>query len=204
MTTRTDIERIVRGTVERLVPINVSARHLHITQEHLEILFGAGSQLTTMKDLMQPGEFAASEVVSVVGPNRRVFDQVRILGPVRKATQVELSFNDGRYLGLTLPARVSGDIRGTLPIVLVGPKGVLQLMEGTIRALRHIHIGQGEAALLGVQNGQLVSVKSDGPMGVTFNNVLLRLGERAKLEMHIDTDEANAAGLGARGLGMIL
>ena len=204
MTQHADIERLVRSTVDRLVPINTSARHLHITQEHLEILFGAGTHLTKMKDLMQQGEFAANETVSVVGPNRRVFEKVRILGPTRKATQVELSYNDGRYLGLELPARNSGDTRGTLPIVLLGPAGVLQLPEGVIRALRHIHIGPDEAARLGVTNGQLVSVKTTGAMAITFDKVLVRVGAAAKLEMHIDTDEANAAGIGTPTYGILL
>lgn len=204
MIRQADIEQLVRSTVDRLVLINASARHLHITQEHLEILFGNGSQLTKLKDLLQPGEFAANETVSVVGPNRRVFEKIRILGPTRKATQVELSYNDGRYLGLDLPARISGDVRGTTPIVLVGPAGVLQLPEGVIRALRHIHCGPEDAARLGLTNGQSVSVKTTGAMAITFEKVLIRVGASAKLEMHIDTDEANAAGIGSHTYGIIV
>jgi putative phosphotransacetylase len=188
----------------RSVPVNISARHCHIRQDHLEILFGPGAQLTKLKDLMQTGEFAANETVSIVGANRRVFEQVRILGPVRKLTQVELSFTDSRFLGMNLPARNSGDIAGTHPVVIVGPKGVLQLPEGAIRALRHVHIGEDDAASLGLKNGQMVSVKTRGPMSVTFNEVLLRVGKNAKREMHIDTDEANAAGLGGSTVGEIL
>lgn len=210
--TRAYVEQIVREALrqgggrsgERSVPVNISARHLHIRQDHLEILFGPGTQLTKLKDLLQPGEFAANETVSVVGLNRRVFEQVRILGPVRKATQVELSFTDGRYLGMNLPPRISGDIGGTHPVVLVGPKGALHLPEGVIRALRHIHIGEGDAARLGLRNGQMVHVRTAGPMAVTFDQVLLRVGKNALREMHIDTDEANAAGLGMGAVGEIV
>ncbi len=209
---RSRLERVVREVVEsrlqpsgeRRVPISVSARHLHIRPDHLEILFGPGAQLTKFKDLMQTGEFAANETVTVVGPNRRVFEKVRILGPVRKATQVELSFTDGRYIGMDLPARLSGNIGGTLPIVLVGPRGTLRLDEGTIRALRHIHIPEDLAARFGLQHGQMVSVRVVGPTGVTFDNVLIRVLKNAQLEMHIDTDEGNAAGLNESGTGVIL
>lgn len=209
---RTYVERAVRDALEsrmagssrNLVPVNISARHCHIRQDHLEILFGPGTQLTKMKDLLQPGEFAANETVTIVGLNRRVFEQVRILGPVRKITQVELSYTDGRYLGMTLPPRISGDIAGTHPVVIVGPKGALHLPEGVIRALRHIHCGEEDAQQLSLQNGQMVSVRTSGPMAVTFNQVLLRVGKNARREMHIDTDEANAAGLGAGAVGEIL
>jgi putative phosphotransacetylase len=209
---RTQVEQIVRQVVEarlaaageRRVPISVSARHLHIRPDHLETLFGPGAQLTKLKDLMQTGEFAANETVTVVGPNRRVFEKVRILGPVRKATQVELSFTDGRYLGMDLPARLSGNIQGTLPIVLVGPVGTVRLSEGTIRALRHIHVAEEDAVRMGLQHGQMVSVRTDGPTGVTFDSVLIRILKNAKLEMHIDTDEGNAAGLKESGTGVIL
>lgn len=206
---RSVVERLVREAVEsrvrvsdgRSVPINISARHMHVSQEHLETLFGTGAVLTKLRDLMQPGEFAANETVAVVGKNRRVFEQVRILGPVRKSTQVELSYTDGRYLGMDLPARVSGDIAGTHPVILVGPRGVVQLSEGVIRALRHVHIGDDDAARLGVRNGQVISVRAQGPLGVTFDQVLVRAGKHLVREMHVDTDEANAAGLGPGAIG---
>lgn len=208
---RAYVERAVRDALEgrgsaqdgRFVPVNISARHLHIRQDHLEILFGPGAQLTKLKDLLQPGEFAANETVTVVGKNRRVFEQVRILGPVRKITQVELSYTDGRYLGMDLPARNSGDIAGTHPLVLVGPKGALHLPEGGIRALRHMHISEEDAAALGLRSGMMIRVRTDGPMSVTFNEVLVRAGKNLKREMHIDTDEANAAGLGMGAVGII-
>lgn len=184
-----------KGEADRTIPIGISARHLHINQEHLEQLFGTGYQLSKLKDLSQPGEFAANETVTIVGPNRRSYEKVRILGPVRPFTQVELSFTDGIYLGMDLPYRMSGNVKGSAPVILIGPKGVLNLPEGAIRAARHIHINPFDAERLGVTNGQIVSVKTLGPMSVTFNNVAIRVKEGLNLEMHLDTDEANAVGL---------
>lgn len=209
---RSVVERMVREAVtnrmqapdSRSVPINISARHMHVRQDHLEVLFGPGAQLTKLRDLMQPGEFAANETVAVIGPNRRVFEQVRILGPVRKVTQVELSYTDGRYLGMDLPARISGDIAGSYPAILVGPKGVVQIGEGVIRALRHVHINDDDAARIGLRNGQIISVRAHGPLGVTFDQVLIRAGKNLVREMHVDTDEANAAGLGSGAIGELV
>jgi putative phosphotransacetylase len=204
------VERLVREAVNEFlnnghaIPISVSARHMHITQEHLEQLFGPGTQLTKMKDLLQPGEFAADQTVTIVGPNRHLFEKVRILGPVRKATQVEFSYTDGRHLGLELPARHSGDIKGSAPVILVGPKGVVHLHEGAIRALRHIHMGPADAERLGVENEQLANVRVDGPMGIVLEKVRVRVGKTAKLEMHIDTDEANAAGISMQAVGTLV
>lgn len=180
---------------EARIPVGVSARHMHITQEHLERLFGNGHQLTKLRDLYQPGEFAANETVTVVGPKRRLFEQVRILGPIRSFTQVELSYSDGVYLGLDLPYRLSGDIRGSAPLILIGPRGVLHLPEGGIRAARHIHINPQDARRFGVVSGQTVSVRTSGPMSLIFNNVVIREKEYLRLQMHVDTDEANAAGI---------
>jgi propanediol utilization protein len=202
--TRQRVEAAVKAVVDRLVLINVSARHMHIRQEHLEVLFGPGSRLTKLRDLYQPGEFASNETVTVVGPNRRVFEKVRILGPTRSMTQVELSYNDGRYIGMELPARISGDIKETAPITLVGPHGALHLEEGAIRALRHVHMSPEDASRLGLAKGQKVIVKTVGPMSVSFNNTVVRTGQGLKLEMHIDTDEANAAGLGSGTLGLLI
>ena len=176
------------------VPVGVSARHAHISQADLKTLFGK-EHLTKLRDLNQPGEFAANESVVVVGPKRRLLEQVRILGPIRRATQVELSYSDGVYLGLDLPYRLSGDIQGSSPLILIGPKGVLHLPEGGIRAARHIHISPQDMERLELENGQIVSVQTSGPMSVVFNNVVVREGKNLKLEMHIDTDEANAAGI---------
>lgn len=195
------VESVVREVMgalgdrlERYIPIGVSARHMHVRQEDLEALFGAGHRLGKLRDLNQPGEFAAEETVTVVGPKRRFFD-VRILGPTRQRTQVELSYSDGIYLGIDLPHRLSGDVEGSAPIILVGPQGVLNLKEGAIRAKRHIHVSPQDSARLSVRDGQIVSVRTTGEMSVTFNNVVIREGEGLNLEMHVDTDEANAAGL---------
>jgi len=195
------VESVVREVIgslgadrNRTIPVGVSARHMHITQEHFEILFGAGKTLTKLRDLNQPGEFAANETVMVVGPKRRSME-VRILGPTRKRTQIELAYSDGIYLGVDLPHRLSGDIAGTAPLVLVGPAGVVNLKEGAIRAKRHIHINPQDARRLGVENGQIVSVRTTGEMSVTFNNVVIREGEGLNLEIHLDTDEANASGI---------
>ena len=198
------VESVVRRVVGEVfrsdpddlaIPVGVSARHAHIRQDHLEQLFGPGYQLNRLRELNQPGEFAAKESVTVVGPKRRLFEQVRILGPVRSITQVELSFTDGIYLGMDLPYRLSGNIHDSAPLILIGPKGVLHLPEGGIRAARHIHMNPLDAGRLGVRNGQKVSVQSMGPMNLIFNEVIVRVGEGLNLEMHIDTDEANAAGL---------
>lgn len=204
------VERLVREAVNEFlnsghaIPISVSARHMHITQEHLEQLFGPGTQLTKMKDLLQPGEFAADQTVTVVGPNRHLFEKVRILGPVRKATQVEFSYTDGRHLGLELPARHSGDTKGTAAVILVGPQGVVHLQEGAIRALRHIHMSAADAERLGVRDEELANVRINGPMGIVFEQVRCRVGKNAKLEMHIDTDEANAAGIAMQAVGALV
>lgn len=197
------VESVVREVViqslgstrDKTIPVGVSARHMHITQKDLETLFGPGYRLTKLRDLNQPGEFAANETVTVVGPKRRLFEKVRILGPVRKITQVELSYTDGIYLGMDLPYRISGDIEGSAPLMLIGPEGVLNLPQGGIRAARHIHANPVELARLGLENGQKVSVRTVGPMSITFNNVVVREGKDLNLEMHIDTDEANAAGI---------
>lgn len=204
------VESVVRDVLQavalpgrRVVPVGVSARHMHITQEHLELLYGPGHRLTKLRDLNQPGEFAAQETLTLVGPKRRTLE-IRILGPVRRFTQVELSHSDGIHLGLDLPHRLSGNIQGSAPLVLVGPAGVLQLPEGAIRAKRHIHVNPADARRLGVVNGQTVSVRSIGEMSVTFNNVVIRQGDNLNLEMHLDTDEANAAGLRTGDLVEIL
>ena len=197
------IEKIVREVIDealppfgdRTVPIGISARHMHITPEHLELLFGPGAQLTKMRDLTQPGEFAANETVAVIGPNRRVFNALRILGPTRNISQVELSYTDGIYLGVDLPHRISGDIKGTAPITIIGPKGVLRLPEGAIRAQRHVHMSPETASQFGLNAGDKIKVKAHGPAALTFDDVVVRLGKNLILQMHVDTDEANAAGL---------
>ena len=175
-----------------MVPIGVSARHVHLTQEHVEALFGPGYHLTKKKDLMG-GQFASNEMVTIVGLKLRAIENVRILGPTRKASQVEVSATDAVRLGMKVPVRESGDIKGSAPITLIGPKGALYLKEGCIVAMRHIHMSPKDAADAGVKDGDIVSVKADNERGTIFNHVKIRVDESFTLEMHIDTDEANAA-----------
>ncbi len=197
-----DIEKITRLVIESLkkddkstgflVPVGVSARHIHLTQADVETLFGKGYQLTKKKDLMG-GQFASNELVTIVGLKLRAIENVRILGPVRKASQVEISATDAVKLGIKAPVRESGNIAGSAPIAVVGPCGVLYLKEGCIVAKRHIHMSPADAERAGVKNGDIVSVKVDNERATTFNNVLIRVDPSFTLEMHIDTDEANAA-----------
>lgn len=198
-----NIEQITRMVIEAInqnassdpgysVPVGVSARHVHLTQEHVEVLFGPGYKLTKAKELMG-GQFASNEKVTLVGLKLRAIENVRILGPVRKASQVEVSATDAIKLGVKVPVRESGDIAGSAPIALVGPKGALYLNEGCIIAMRHIHMSPADAAEAGVKDGDIVSVKADNERGTIFNQVKIRVHETFTLEMHIDTDEANAS-----------
>ena len=175
-----------------LVPIGVSARHIHLTQEHVEILFGEGYHLTKFKELMG-GQFASNEKVTIIGLKLRAIENVRVLGPVRKNTQVEISATDAISLGVKAPIRESGNIAGSAPIAIIGPKGAVYLNEGCIVAKRHIHMAPKDAMAAGVHDGDIVSVKADNERGTIFNNVQIRVDDSFTLEMHIDTDEANAA-----------
>lgn len=175
-----------------LVPIGVSARHIHLTQEHVEALFGEGYQLTKKKELMG-GQYASNELVTIVGLKLRAIENVRILGPVRSKSQVEISATDAIRLGVNAPIRESGNTAGSAPIAVVGPKGVLYLNEGCIIAKRHIHMAPKDAMAAGVQEGDVVSVRADNERGTVFNHVQIRVDDSFTLEMHIDTDEANAA-----------
>ena len=172
--------------------VSVSARHVHLTDQDVETLFGAGHKLTVAKDLYQDGFFAAEETVMVVGPRRRMLPTVRILGPTRPESQVELAFTDGISLGIDLPVRPSGDIDGTPGCVLVGPKGVVELKQGVIRAERHVHMGPADAEFYGVKDKDRMSLRVTSGCGTTFNNLLVRVGKKIKLEVHLDTDEGNA------------
>ena len=201
---RGSIERIVREIVlaqtggrpaaDELV-VSISARHLHLTDEHVEILFGPGAKLTPEKPLYQDGFFAAAETVMVVGPRRRMLPAVRVLGPTRPHSQVELAFTDGISLGIDLPVRASGKIAGTPGCVLVGPKGVVELKEGVIRAERHVHMNQQHARQYGVKNGDRMSLKIESTCSLILRDLLVRADETSKLEVHLDTDEGNAADL---------
>ena len=174
------------------VPVGVSNRHIHLSQEHVEALFGPGYQLTKKKELMG-GQFACNECCTIVGLKLRAIENVRVLGPARKSTQVEISSTDARKLGINVPIRESGDVKGSAPIAIVGPKGAVYCKEGCIVAARHIHMSPADAAACGVSDGDYVSVKVENERGTTFNNVKIRVDESFTLEMHIDTDEANAS-----------
>jgi propanediol utilization protein len=175
--------------------VNVSARHMHVSQENLEILFGAGAKLTKLKDLYQEGEFASEQLVTVVGPRQRIVPNVRILGPVRNYTQVELSYTDGIYLGLDLPLRISGNHQGTPGCTILGPSGAIHLSAGVIRAQRHVHMSTEDMAYYGVKDGDEMKLRIAGPSGLTFDNVKVRYHPKVILEVHIDTDEGNACDL---------
>lgn len=212
---RSDIERIVREIVRRqfsfpttgsngqavAVPqapelvVSVSARHCHLTDEHVETLFGPGHTLTPEKDLYQDGFYAAEETVMVVGPRRRMLPSVRVLGPTRLFSQVELAFTDGISLGIDLPVRPSGKIEGTPGCVLVGPAGVVELAEGVIRAERHVHMNHRDAEFYGVKNGDRMNLRIESTCAVVLEDLLVRADAASKLEVHIDTDEGNAADL---------
>lgn len=176
------------------IPIEISARHIHLSKPDLEKLFGVGFELKKYKDLSQPGQFAAEETVKLVGPRGEV-DGIRILGPCRKETQVEVSETEARALGLNPPVRDSGNLDGTPGAKLIGPKGEVILKQGVILALRHIHIDPETAAELKIRNYDRVKVDTTGMRDLLFENVLVRISPDFRLTMHIDTDEANAAGI---------
>ncbi len=201
---RTIIERIVREIVFRETAksagkselvVSVSARHCHLTDADVETLFGPGRTLTPMKALYQDGFYAAEETVMVVGPRKRMLPSVRILGPTRPASQVELAFTDGISMGIDLPVRASGKIAGTPGCVLVGPAGVVELTEGVIRAERHVHMNLEDAARYRVKPGDRMSLRIESSCGLIMRDLLVRADATSKLEVHIDTDEGNACDL---------
>lgn len=184
--------------------VETSARHVHVTQQDLETLFGKGYQLTAKKNLSQPGQFACEERVDVVGP-KKTLGRVSILGPVRPETQVELSLTDARSIGVSAPIRESGDIAGSGACKLVGPCGEVELTEGVIAAKRHIHMTPEDAAEFGVTDKQVVCVKVDTEgRGLIFGDVVVRVSPKYALAMHIDTDESNAACASGSTLGEIV
>ena len=199
------VEAITKAVIETInkmdgktngyqVPVGVSARHIHLTQQDVETLFGEGYHLTKKKELMG-GQFASNEMVTIVGLKLRAIENVRVLGPVRGKTQVEISATDALRLGVKAPIRESGRTEGSAAIAVVGPKGAIYLNEGCIIAKRHIHMAPKDAAAAGVRDGDVVSVKAENERGTVFDHVLIRVDEHFTLEMHIDTDEANAAGI---------
>lgn len=181
---------------DNTVPVGVSNRHIHLSVDDAETLFGKGYQLTPLKDLSQPGQFACKETLTIVGPSLRPIENVRVLGPVRKASQVEISRTDSFTLKVKPPVRESGDIAGSAPITIIGPKGVVQLKGGCIIANRHIHMSTAEGAQFGLADGDYVDVETSGERRTKFYDVQVRVNKDFRLEMHIDTDDANAAGIG--------
>ena len=175
--------------------VNISARHCHLTQEAVEVLFGKGHQLTVHKWLYQEGQFAAKETLTLIGPRSRVISNLRILGPCRNFNQVELAYTDGIALGFDLPLRISGDIKGSLGAMLMGPEGFFEMPEGVIRAMRHVHMSPDDAKFYGVQPGGHMKLKIGGTCGITLDQMLCRVDKSFKLEVHIDTDEGNACNL---------
>jgi putative phosphotransacetylase len=201
---RVIVEEIVKNSLQKsmMVPIAASNRHIHLSPEHVERLFGRGYELTILKDLSQPNQFAAKETVTLIGPKGKI-PNVRVLGPARGSTQVEVSLFDGFTLGVKPPIRNSGDIKGSEPITIQGPRGQITIKEGLICVARHIHMHTSDGTSFGLSDGDLVQVKVDGVRGVIFSNVLIRVSPKYKLEMHIDLDEANAAGIKNGQLGEI-
>ena len=177
---------------EPCIPVGVSGRHVHLSREHLDALFGAGYELKKMKDLSQPGQYASEETVDIM-TTHGAFTRVRILGPVRKETQIELALSDAVKLGINPPIRDSGNLAGSPGLVMVGPNGTITLDQGAIVALRHIHMTPADAERFGVKDKDIVSVECCGERAMTMGQVLVRVNEQFALEMHVDTDEGNAA-----------
>ncbi len=207
---RTAIEGLVREVVrQRLgkpaavapqgpkpdLRVNISARHMHITQQDLETLFGPGAKLTVFRSLYQEGQFASEQLVTIIGPRHRTITNLRILGPCRPENQIELAFTDGIAMGIDLPVRMSGDIKGTPGCIVLGPKGHIEMKEGVIRALRHAHMSPADAAYYGVQNGAAMRLAIESNCGITLEGVVARVHPSFKLEVHLDTDEGNASNL---------
>jgi putative phosphotransacetylase len=204
-------EMIIKEVVKRLlayeeqpfIPLGISNRHIHLCQYDLEILFGKGYQLKKLKDLIQPGQFAAEETVTIVGPSGEI-KNVRILGPVRENSQVEVSLTDSYKLGISAPIRESGKTTGSPGILLKGPRGNRELKEGVIAALRHIHVPPEFAKIFQLKDKEMVDVEVGSIRKTIFTNVLIRISDQFNLEMHLDTDEANASGVNNGEIGKIL
>ncbi len=189
--------------METKIPVEVSARHIHLCQKDLEALFGLEYKLKELKRLSQPSDFSCEETLDIKVGDKEI-KNVRVVGPLRQKTQVEISKTDAVILGVNPPVRLSGDIEKSAPVVIVGPAGVVDLTDGLIVALRHIHCATSEAVKLGLKNNDKVSVKTDGERPVTFHNVIVRIKDDFKLCLHLDTDEGNAAGINKTGEGQII
>ncbi len=191
-----EVSGVSASSTDGEVPVGVSNRHIHLTKEDMETLFGAGYELTPLKDLSQPGQYACKEVLTIVGPSLRPIENVRVLGPLRKQSQVEISATDSFVLKVKPPVRESGKLSGSAGIRIVGPKGVVTLQEGCIIANRHIHMSPSDAAKFGVKDCDTVTVDVNGTRRTRWYDVQVRVHEDFRLEMHVDTDDANAAGIG--------
>ncbi|MCG8531530.1 MAG: phosphate propanoyltransferase [Desulfovibrionales bacterium] len=183
--------QVAPETTPEGITVGISNRHIHLAQEDVNVLFGTGYQLTPMKELSQPGQFACKEMVTICGPKGAI-EKVRVLGPVRSQTQVEILAGDSFKLGVKAPARMSGDLQGTPGITIIGPNGSVQTNEGLIVAQRHIHMHPDNAQQYGVRNGQLVGIQLGGVRGGVLFNVAIRVSESSALELHVDMEEANA------------
>ena len=178
------------------IPVGVSNRHIHLTRADVDTLFGAGYELQPLKDLSQPGQYACKECLTIVGPSLRPIENVRVLGPLRKATQVEISRTDSFTLKVKPPVRESGKLDGSAAITIIGPKGVITIPQGCIIANRHIHMSPADGERFGVRDGDYVTVDAEGTRRTRFFDVQVRVNDAFRLEMHVDTDDANAAGIG--------
>ena len=186
----------VEGTKAGEIPVGISNRHIHLSRKDLDTLFGEGYELTPMKELSQPGQYACSEVVTLVGASLRPIENVRVLGPLRKESQVEVSLTDSFTLKVKPPVRESGNIKGSASVTVVGPRGAVRLDEGCIIANRHIHMSPADAISFGVKDGDTITVDAEGKRRTRWFDVQVRVHENFRLEMHVDTDDANAAGIG--------
>jgi len=187
---------------KRPIPIAVSAHHVHLSPEHVEALFGEGYKLTPAFELSQPGQYACEETVTLVGPRREI-PRVRVLGPPRGETQVEISRTEEFQLGINAPVRMSGDLEGTPGLIIRGPKGEVKLDKGVIIAHRHIHMSPEDALLFGLKDKDVVMVRVEGDRELIFGDVIVRVHPNFRLEMHVDTDEGNAAQLGPNAIGYL-
>lgn len=188
---------------DKKIIVEMSARHVHVTKEDLEKLFGKGAELTPKRELSQPGQYLCEERVDLIGPKKTIAN-VSILGPVRPETQVEVSLTDARTLGVAAPIRMSGDVKGSGAVTIKGPAGEVELTEGVIAAKRHIHMTPEDAEKMGLSDGQNVSVKIEGERGLIFDETVLRVSPKFATAMHIDTDEANAVALPRDAVGTII
>ncbi len=185
------------------IPVEVSARHCHLSQQDLEKLVGEGYKLKMLKQLGQPSDFAAEETIDIEFGSKKI-ERVRVVGPVRQQTQVEISLTDTIGSGVTPPVKLSGDLAGSVPVKIVGPAGEVNLENGLIVALRHIHCTQEEASKIGLKNGDAVAIQINSERPLVFQDVLVRIKNGYSLGMHVDTDEGNAAGINKIGEGIIL